>query len=332
MSGPSQPLVNFFFAVIFWTFQLYLLFCCKGARVQTNKASRGEWPVRLVVGDYGAMSFRPEVRSECDDKKSSFFRLTIVHHSVPIGHTKSSQIPLSPPSLLTRPRARSLHITPPLLESKTKRLARLKKKAVIQQRSQKVAELEATKPDPVLGYGPGREFVWENSELKRLLLGKEEVWAGKAGSETPEGGEGNGTSSSNEASLENPTRPPLLNFGITPSTSSLLFSALPSVSAQRISTMQGTYEAAIEKKQAEVEEEEVNKRERLMRILDLRNADSKGIRLENQRRIVRAFGRPGVGVGEEMEDEKQGDTGREEVRGRSFSLPHPIRGRHGHSI
>lgn len=93
----------------------------------------------------------------------------------------------------------------------------------------------------------------------------------------------------------------------------MLSEVLPLVSAQRVA-LEGAQEfgAAMEKRAQEAEEVEAEKRDKLMRIVDLRNANAKGIEVENTRRIVKAFGR------------KEDDTGSPEVQGKptNFVLRH----------
>lgn len=166
--------------------------------------------------------------------------------------------------------------------------------------------------DPVLGYGLGRDQVWESSELKSLLLSREEVWGETVKVVPGEGGlRGAATSATGAAAAEDPAFPTTgytpkeFNFGLARADAEQLSSILPLVSAQRVA-LDGPHEfgAAVERRAQAAEEEESDKRDKLMRIVDLRNANAKGIDVENTRRIVHAFGR------------KEGDTGSPEVQGK----------------
>jgi len=172
-------------------------------------------------------------------------------------------------------------------------------------------QLELTRPDPILGYNPKlHSDLWLNCKLKNLLLEKSSVWKVDTS-----------TSSSNvigapvlDEGLEtlaedNAVEPEYLNFGLTKEDATLLFEELPRVAAKRAELAES---APSQDKLLKASTEAAEKRDQLMRILDLRNASARGIQAENTRRVIEAFGRkkPDGGV----------DTGSTEVQGRQIYL------------
>lgn len=133
----------------------------------------------------------------------------------------------------------------------------------------------------MFGYAKGNEKLWENSLLKRILLNREQVW-GKViqgeGDVKPQDAQGQ------EA---------VYNFGLDQSTAEELATVLPATAALR-STL-GDGQTSVDSVMLDRFEKatglEEHKRDTLMRIIDLKNADSKGIEVENTRRIVANFGR-----------------------------------------
>ena len=196
-------------------------------------------------------------------------------------------------AVLHTPAQRSFSVSAPASESRGKRKTRLVRKANLDKKAQLVRQHEQSRPDPVLGYAQGNQELWDKSLLKQILLRKEDVWAGKgatAGEGTPSG--------------EHYT-PQLFNFGLTAETAHQLSDLLPPTAALR-STLgdQATSVGSVMVSRFEdATRAEQEKRDTLMRIVDLRNADSKGIEVENTRRIVEAFGRV------------PGDTASPEVQG-----------------
>jgi small subunit ribosomal protein S15 len=109
--------------------------------------------------------------------------------------------------------------------------------------------------------------------------------------------------------------PKYLNFGLTPSSpeSILLFSELPEL-AQKVPFLNEDLSKA--RGQADwinhwahragsANKNEERARDLMLKLVDLKNASSEGLKFENRRRIVEAFGEPG----------KSNDTGRPEVQG-----------------
>jgi small subunit ribosomal protein S15 len=162
-----------------------------------------------------------------------------------------------------------------------------------------------SQPDPVLGYPTGKDSLWSNSLLKSVLLDRQEVWgetvkvvSGETSARTTGGGEGE------EVLLEGKSYVPKhFNFGLTEEQAHQLVEVLPAVSSIRSLGEGLSTTAVVQQRVEKAEKLEGEKRDKLMRIVDLRNAGSKGIEVENTRRIVKAFGTT------------EGDTGSPEVQG-----------------
>lgn len=164
------------------------------------------------------------------------------------------------------------------------------RKANLEKKAQLVRQHEQSRPDPVLGFAKGNDALWDKSLLKSILLNRDEVWAQPAQADAT--GAGADAAARGTAGAEGNT-PELYNFGLDAQTAEQLSSVLPATAALR-STLgdQATSVDAImlERFETATTREEA-KRDALMRIVDLRNADSKGIEVENTRRIVATFGR-----------------------------------------
>lgn len=186
------------------------------------------------------------------------------------------------------------------------------RKTNLEKKVQLVQALESSKPDPIMGYAKGNEGLWETCLLKSVLLDRSAVWgetvsllpgegtrAGAASMETG-GKEGNSLRGS-----EGEYVPQYFNFGLDRAAATQLVSDLPAISAMSDFLTEGATldDALVRNKADAAQAREVEKRNRLVRLIDLRNSGSKGIEVENRRRIIRAFGRA------------QGDTGSPEVQG-----------------
>lgn len=166
-------------------------------------------------------------------------------------------------------------------ESKAKRKTRLVRKANLAKKESLVRQHEAARPDPVLGFAKGNEDLWEKSLLKSILLDREAVWGQPSTTPGAAAGEGSGYT------------PKLFNFGLTAQEAEQLSDALPATAALRstLGDQATSVDAVMLSRFEEATEAEQRKRDTLMRIVDLRNADSKGIEVENTRRIIATFGR-----------------------------------------
>jgi small subunit ribosomal protein S15 len=153
----------------------------------------------------------------------------------------------------------------------------------------------------VFGYAKGNEQLWENSLLKKILLNKETVW-GKIVK-----GEGE-TSSPTE---QEPGQDKLYNFGLDKETANELSNVLPATAALRSTLGDGqtSVDSVMLSRFEHATRIEEQKKDTFMRIVDLRNADSKGIEVENTRRIVETFGRvPGDTASPEVQGESTPST------------------------
>ncbi|KAK4056240.1 hypothetical protein OIO90_002683 [Microbotryomycetes sp. JL221] len=224
---------------------------------------------------------------------------------------------------------RSFSTTTVTHESKQRRKARLTRRAHAVKKQTQLDQLEQTKPDPVLGYNTlkpvtvvGRsqqqqqqqqrqsqtnaseETLWDKSLLKNILLDRNQVWgqtikvvANEQGTVTNETvlDHAEDASSSSLTSDLNTTSayvPQHFNFGLTRDEADKLVNVLPAVSAvQSLVGKNISSGVVLEKRLERAQREQQDNRNKLMRIVDLRNADSKGIAVENTRRIIDAFKR-----------------------------------------
>lgn len=203
-------------------------------------------------------------------------------------------VPSSSTRVATPPGPRSFSSTAPRDESRARRKTRLVRKANLEKKSQLVRLAHESRPDAVFGYAKGNEQLWQQSLLNRILLRKEQVWGNvvKGEASTPSG------------SSSTPS-PSLFNFGLDRDTAKELATVLPATAALQ-STL-GDKHTSVDSVMLDRFElataQEERKTDTLLRIVDLRNADSKGIEVENTRRIVQHFGRV------------PGDTASPEVQG-----------------
>jgi len=180
-------------------------------------------------------------------------------------------------------------------------------KAVVQANSKRIQamkfqrkqELASTRPDPVFGFSPGNQALWENCDLRKILLDREEVWG-----ITDKSTEGRSSpvemakakDATEHAPADQPYRPQYLNWGLNEANVLLLSEQLPRVSAQRAGILNRVNGRVAKSLEGHVSEDKVvmdenNKVDQLMRIVDLRNAGSKGIWSANVQRIIKTFGR-----------------------------------------
>lgn len=192
-----------------------------------------------------------------------------------------------------QPQRAAFSVSAPASESRGKRKTRLVRKANLDKKAQLVRQHEQSRPDPVLGYAQGNQELWDKSLLKQILLRREDVWAAA------------GSSPSSGSAGDDHYTPQLFNFGLTAETAHQLSDLLPPTAALRstLGDQATSVGSVLVSRFEDATRAELDKRDTLMRIVDLRNADSKGIEVENTRRIVEAFGRA------------PGDTASPEVQG-----------------
>lgn len=257
----------------------------------------------------------------------------------------------------TRSYAKPSPSTPPNNLAKNKATGRMSEKALKRKRAALLASLKETRsvraqlkretePDPVLGYRPGNkrqpgtndEALWENCELRRLILDRDEVWGlreDRRGNLVPiaatEEELAKRIGHDEDVALSKEHGGPLyLNFGLGKEQRELLFQKLPQVMTKDrlllnlaasgsgadgavtdpLSGEAGQVSPKVEKELTAIEKQEAQNADRLARILDLRNASAKGIQVENRRRILKHFG-DGVNSGSvETQGEHRGRRAR----------------------
>ncbi|KAJ3552636.1 hypothetical protein NM688_g4046 [Phlebia brevispora] len=167
-----------------------------------------------------------------------------------------------------------------------------------QQEREGIAKL--VNPHVILGHRPGDETKWRHCDLAKILVTPEEIRAApiipitalKPGSK----------SKSKEL-------PKYYNFGIGDKEKSMLFEALPTLTMERTLEVGANEKLArpefLNEQSPTAEFVENVKANMLARIVDLRNANARGIAFENRRRCIAAFSESG----------KPDDTGRPEVQG-----------------
>jgi small subunit ribosomal protein S15 len=193
------------------------------------------------------------------------------------------------------------------------RPALLKKERLRQQEKQasELREVKSrmqamTKPDPVLGHQMNMEGdqLWKNSELCKVVLTKDAVWGvreDRRGNLIPiidETEEANNHPGHAERQSLPHLGPKRLNFGLeSQEDRALLFGDLPAViiedkiRASSMLTSLSTDDISSLNHSLEADEEtERVQSDQLSRILDLRNANGRAIRVENIRRIIEHFG------------------------------------------
>ncbi|KAE8268866.1 hypothetical protein A4X09_0g3483 [Tilletia walkeri] len=197
--------------------------------------------------------------------------------------------------------------------------------------SSSVVNANANEEAIAAGLAPtsGGEEVWTRSELAKLILSHDEVWGvreDRRGELVPidpsEFGRGQSSNAGDEQNAADQARfggPLRLNFGLSSTDRELLFSELPRVMVedhlldsahfQRMTAsnpfadlsadqnlgagavLDDVTQSALEGEMDELERAEAGSADVLARVLDLRNASARGIRYENTRRIMQAFGR-----------------------------------------
>lgn len=247
----------------------------------------------------------------------------------------------------------SFHTSAPALSSRKKITARRKQQKVLALRDTRAREDVREQMDPVLGdfkadvvaaavasaarvargaasasstsSAADRALLqnaeegtkWDRSLLKKVVLDREQVWYAQ-----PPAYDLNPTS---EATFPLPERPERFAQHLTsPTDLALLFKHLPEAGLARATYLSETTTSATDlaKRVAEETPAQVTASEQLMRALDLRNADSRGIRTTNVRRIVQVFGGP-VHSDTPASSEERLDTGSPAVQ--AAIMTHRIR-------
>ncbi|KAM0752270.1 hypothetical protein T439DRAFT_312402 [Meredithblackwellia eburnea MCA 4105] len=208
-------------------------------------------------------------------------------------------------------------------ESKAKRKSRLVRKNHLEHKQQIATQLKLQQPNPVTGAAKSNDQLWQNSKLKNVLLDRQQVWgntvsvlSGETSSsssssstsistteqESQETRESDSADNASEFQLIEPTLPTHLNFGLDPAIIKDFSTNFPLVATSAAIGPHLSATHLLAKRFSEASGKELEKRNSMLRVLDLRNANAKGIEVENTRRIIKAFG------------EHEGDSGRPEVQ------------------
>lgn len=167
-------------------------------------------------------------------------------------------------------------------------------------KSKEIAASEG-RPHVVLGHRPGDEAKWSNCDLAKVIITEEDIQAAPIPSPT----------ANVHAGVDTPT---YFNYGVGSREKELLFYTLPPLASER-SVMSQKKAGVVQLSQidmSKVEEADVREQRKattFARLVDLRNANARGIAFENRRRIIAAFSSP----------ENPEDPGRPEVQG-AFSM------------
>ncbi|KAF9018073.1 S15/NS1 RNA-binding domain-containing protein, partial [Hymenopellis radicata] len=149
-------------------------------------------------------------------------------------------------------------------------------------RQQKIAHKQEeadNRPHPVTGLGRGKEHVWDQCDLAKILVSEEDLTAPSVETDTTVG--------------KNIPMPTVFSYGIREPEAALLFHDLPQLSStqsilqENIITPEKMNELHIEASLAEA-----HKSKQFSRVVDLRNANADGIHFENRLRIIREFSAP----------------------------------------
>ncbi|KAH7924490.1 S15/NS1 RNA-binding domain-containing protein [Leucogyrophana mollusca] len=162
------------------------------------------------------------------------------------------------------------------------------KTSKLQVRAEKKLNADATREYAVLGLRPGQEQRWLNCDLAKAIITEDALYT-----DTPPE-----VIKSPEGSVAIPRN---LNYGIAGEEKKLLFEVLPPLAAERGTTEYN--EDTIRDIQVATENE-LQKANIFAKLVDLRNANAKGLAFENRRRCIAAFSGP----------DKSDDTGRPEVQ------------------
>ena len=172
-------------------------------------------------------------------------------------------------------------------------------KANIQRRKELEQQAQQNRPHVVLGHKSGDEAKWLNCDLARVLVSEAEVRAPPP------------PKADMDAGLLQP--PKYFNYGLGEKERKTLFDVLPKMTAEGMVNVQslgqpGWTTGEVIEAGVVAHKGELFKSEILARLVDLRNANARGIAYENRRRIVALF----------SESENPVDTGRPEVQGACF--------------
>ncbi|EMD32580.1 hypothetical protein CERSUDRAFT_118619, partial [Gelatoporia subvermispora B] len=147
------------------------------------------------------------------------------------------------------------------------------------------------RPHVVLGHRTGDEAKWLKCDLAKVIITEEDIQASPIPKPFVNVHEG----------VQTPT---YYNYGVGMGEEELLFEALPTLTYERRQKQSSHYPLP------DLEAKEVQKATMFARLVDLRNANARGIAYENRRRIITAFSTP----------ENPEDPGRPEVQAALMTL------------
>ncbi|KAH9854350.1 S15/NS1 RNA-binding domain-containing protein [Lenzites betulinus] len=173
-------------------------------------------------------------------------------------------------------------------------------KANIQRREEIQRQAQQNRPHVVLGHRAGDEAKWQKSDLVQVLVTETEI----QGAELP----------GSDIRTGMLRLPQYFNYGVGAAERETLFDVLPELTVQSqvkvhpdarvVEGMPPPETVVLTRIQGEAALEELYKTGLFARLVDLRNANARGVAYENRKRIVAAFSEP----------ENPNDTGRPEVQ------------------
>jgi len=165
----------------------------------------------------------------------------------------------------------------------------LQKKTAQARRLTLAKERIVNAPHPCLGYRPGNEQLWLQSDLCNIILTPEKIQSAPSA----------------RVRDQDIVLPANYQYGIGSREQRLLMEDLPTVRMQQQTSQLDPLWTDFEEEAMKTFRVEMKSKGQMATLLDLKNADAGGIGFENRQRIVEAFGEPG----------KKDDTGRTEVQG-----------------
>ncbi|KAI5119723.1 hypothetical protein M0805_001436 [Coniferiporia weirii] len=177
-------------------------------------------------------------------------------------------------------------------ESQKQRTARIVRKTNIEKKAERARLYEENKPHVILGTRPGDEAKWRNCDLAKTLVSAEEL--ARLPAPAPDGDLQ--TPAHTSYGLDGldgvETRKDQLRFFLEDLPDAAALTEVRPELADKLRSVRGKDDALnLEDKRAlvAVQAKELEKAKQFARIVDLRNANARGIAFENRRRIIAAF-------------------------------------------
>jgi len=204
----------------------------------------------------------------------------LTHQPVSSSFASTSWFHSSAPSLASRSGGRQKKI-------------KLSKKAKTEIKEKRYLKAQADRPSPITGVKIGEENKWFASDLAKVIVRPDELTAPSDNVVTQP--------------IGLVTLPSRLAFGLSNAETEetqKLFGDLPELSSTA-EALGVQYQDLLTERLEKGQRRELLKANQFAKLVDLRNADAKGLAFENRRRIIAAFSTP----------ENPFDTGRSEVQG-----------------